>query len=88
MHRADARAVVNRCLIEVDIQHSDLLGGHEHLVRDLRVSGDDLSYVFIPMVQKLTGMQGTCDDWKRTGTIDQVVDLIVRYTSDQGFPPK
>ena len=51
--------------------------GAEQLVRDLRIDGDDLSFLFAPAIEARCATRPTLEDWRRVGTIDQAVDRLM-----------
>ena len=46
------------------------------LIEDLRVDGDDLSFLFIPAVEREAGVHVRPDAWTNVFTVEQVVDLV------------
>jgi hypothetical protein len=57
--------------------------GSDHLARDLKIDGDDLSFEFVPNILRRCGVNVPVDAWRKVGTIDETVDLIVAHLEQE-----
>jgi hypothetical protein len=51
----------------------------DDLVRDLRISSDDLSFYFIPELQERLGVTVPVSEWRSVATISETCDLLRKY---------
>jgi acyl carrier protein len=54
-------------------------GLQSDLVKDLKVDSDDLSFIFVPEVEKKAEVRIPVEEWSRVSTIQEVVTLIEKY---------
>jgi acyl carrier protein len=48
------------------------------LIRDLKLFSDDASIVIL-MMEKRTGIKPPLEEWRKVGTLNQVIDLLLKY---------
>jgi acyl carrier protein len=48
-------------------------------VGDLRLDSDDLSFVFVPLLEKQLGVKIPVREWDHVYTVQDAIDLFVRY---------
>ncbi len=51
----------------------------DDLVTDLKIDSDDLSFYFIPEIEKRLNVQVPIEEWNAVSTIEEIRDLILRY---------
>jgi hypothetical protein len=75
-----------RRIVEEEIRslapHVNVVGGRLHLVRDLRIDSDDLSFILVPNVEARCGVTPPTLEWANVTTVDDVVALIVKHLKE------
>ena len=49
-----------------------------HLIKDLHLSSDDATEVGL-LMQDRTGIKPPRNEWSHVGTVEEIVDLLVKY---------
>lgn len=49
------------------------------LVVDLKITSDDLSFVFVPEVQRQLGVKIPAEEWNAVYTVADAIHLLARY---------
>lgn len=47
------------------------------LVQDLRMDGDDFTFVFVPGVEKVLGLKTDARAWSQVRTVQQAIDVFL-----------
>ena len=55
----------------------------DDLVKDIKVDSDDLSFIFVPELEKRLGMRVPIDEWSTVSTVQEVIELLRKYKSIQ-----
>lgn len=72
------RAVVRNIVSDPTIQ----LGPDVRLIADLGLSSDDLSFLFVPNIERQFGIKPSLEIWRGVFTIGDVVQLVLAETAD------
>jgi hypothetical protein len=48
----------------------------DRVVEDLRVDGDDLSFLFVPGVERAVGAWAPVEAWREVFTVGDIIDLV------------
>lgn len=54
------------------IQRTDLL------LRDLKLDGDDFSFLFVPNLEKVLQVKTTQEEWDKVYTVQDAIDVFTR----------
>jgi hypothetical protein len=57
-----------------------------HLVKDLRMDGDDYGMSFVPELNRRLGIKPTRQDWEHIATVADVLALVDRHVLRQEPP--
>lgn len=79
MTHDEAKAIVVAALMDL-LDEGVIVRGDEHLVKDLRISSDDISMILLPTIEKIAGVHPR-DRWSSVGTVNQIADLLVELSS-------
>lgn len=47
-------------------------------VQDLQITGDDVTFVFIPQVERALGVKLQAERWRHVRTVQDAIDLLMR----------
>ena len=75
--------VVLRHLEEILLIPRDQISLSDDLIRDLKADGDDLSFLFIPGVQRELGVSVAHHVWRKVFTVQDAVDTLRAATLQQ-----
>jgi acyl carrier protein len=84
--RDEIEAAVLRHLAEVTDVHPDRITRSDDVVRDLGADGDDLSFLFIPGIERDLGVTLSSTTWEHISTVQQVIDALRAARQDQRRP--
>ena len=59
----------------------------DRFVKDLEIDSDDLSFIFIPKLEKWVGTGISQEDWNQVWSIQDAIDVALRYQSHPKPPP-
>jgi acyl carrier protein len=57
------------------------INGDSKIIKDLRLISDDASEV-IMVLEKATGAKPPIDAWREVYTVDEMIDLLLKYAPD------
>ena len=60
---------------EIKLEHT--------LAGDLRMDGDDFSYLFVPQLEKALGLKTSQEDWDHVTTVGDVIKMLERKVNDR-----
>lgn len=52
------------------------------LTRDLKIDSDDLSFLFVPKLERRLGVKIPVEEWSSVGTVRDAVNLLRRYKNE------
>ncbi|MEE3718018.1 hypothetical protein V2H45_14855 [Tumidithrix elongata RA019] len=52
----------------------------DRLIKDLKIDGDDLSFVFIPELELKLSLKVPTQEWSKVYTIEDVINLLQKHT--------
>jgi acyl carrier protein len=58
----------------------------DDLTQDLRIQGDDLSFLLVPRLEKTFGIRVPVREWEQVYTIGDVANLVARHTHGSENP--
>ncbi len=61
------------------LKSRDRFTTRDHLVHDLKISSDDLSFIFVPELERRLGINIPVSEWDNVGTVQEAIDLLKRY---------
>lgn len=77
---AGVRAVIRKIMSDSTIQ----VGPGMRLIQDLGLSSDDLSFLFVPDIERQFGIKPSLEAWRRVYTVEDAVQLILTEIGSQG----
>jgi acyl carrier protein len=69
-------------LVDLGVRKEDVKP-ESRLMEDLRVTGDDLSFVYVLNIQKIFGVKIPHAEWEHVETVNDTIELLKRYRSLQ-----
>ena len=73
-----AREIVDSALRDI-LGTSTIFQGDERLVNDLRVDSDDLSFLFVPAIERAAKIRPPAQRWRSVFTVNDAARLIVEF---------
>jgi hypothetical protein len=71
-----------RGVFEEELQMDSSSISSDSLIGKENIDTDDLSYLFIPAVEKRFEIKLTLDQWESVGTFKEIADLVRKTLSD------
>jgi len=68
--------VVREVLEDITGASAETIRPRDRLVDDLKATGDDLSFVFVPAVERQLGVHVPQDAWRRVFTVQDAVEVL------------
>lgn len=74
------------CLVVEKVR--EILGRHDikidvnaYLVSDLNIASDDLSFVFVPDLERILNVSGTQEDWQNVHRVEDAIQLLLKLAT-------
>lgn len=80
----DVEGVVRRHLAKITRIPQERIRPSDRIVRDLNADGDDLSFLFIPAVERELGVTVKLEVWRSVYTVQDAVDALRRALGERG----
>jgi hypothetical protein len=78
----DVREAVADVLEQILGRDRSSFGFDDRLVRDLCISSDDLSFMFVPELERRLGVKVNVSDWRNVHTGRDACELLGRYVEE------
>jgi len=75
----DIRNAVFEVLEDILKRPKDEFHVTDRLVRDLKVCSDDLSFLFVPELEKRVNAKVPVEEWHEVFTVQDTIDLLRKY---------
>lgn len=75
----DILQVVGSVLRDVTRRGNLVLRLHDRFAEDLKIDGDDMSFLFAPRLERAFGIRVRLADWSTVGTVADLVRLVRAY---------
>ncbi|MEK7314462.1 MAG: acyl carrier protein [Deltaproteobacteria bacterium] len=70
---------VVKILENVFLHPKEKLKLNDKIIEDLKMDSDDFSFLFVPMLEKATGIKVPVEKWAQVITIEDVIRLLEEY---------
>lgn len=68
--------IVREALADITGASAETIHSEDRLVDDLKATGDDLSFVFVPAVERQLGVPIEHEAWRRVFTVQDAVHVL------------
>ena len=79
MESRDVEEAVWETLEGILLTSRSKMRASDYLVRDIKIDSDDLSFIFVPEVEKKLKVKIPVEEWSRVYTVQDAIDLLKRY---------
>ena len=75
--------VVRVTLADLTGVSAEAIRAEDRLVEDLKVTSDDLSFVFVPEVERQLGLRVRTERWRSVHTTQDAIDLLYETLAER-----
>jgi acyl carrier protein len=79
MESKEVEEAVWETLESILLRSRNGLSANARLVRDLKIDSDDLSYIFVPELEKKLKVKIPVEEWCNVSTIQDAIALLIKY---------